>query len=329
MKLPVEFFKKLLAETVSISFTLFRIMIPVIVAVKILQEFGVVEVLGKVLSPVMRIVGLPGSMGLVWAATILSNIYTGIAVFVSVSANDPLTVAQTTVLGTMMLLAHTLPVELRIAQKAGVRLGFMCLLRMGGAFVLGWVLFRVYGWAGLLQEQNSPLWLPHIDDTSIATWASGQARQLVMIFFIIMCLLLVLRVLERIGIATVMTRFLSPVLGLLGIGPSACTITIVGMTLGLSYGGGLIIQEAVSGRVGRQDVLFSLALMGLCHSLFEDTLIVAVSGADFSGILWARLIFALIVVFLLVRLISRLSEKTLNLLFVRGTESVKGEQRGA
>ncbi len=138
-----------------------------------------------------------------------------------------------------------------------------------------------------------------------------------MIFFIIMGLLLVLRILERIGITAIMTRLLAPVLRLLGIGSSACTLTIVGMTMGIAYGGGLIIRESVSGRVDRRDVLFSLALMGLCHSLFEDTLAVAVTGADFSGILAARMVFSLIVVYLLVKLISRLSEKTINLFFLR------------
>jgi hypothetical protein len=172
----LEFSGKLLAEAAQISLTLFRIMIPIIIAVKILQQFGAVALLGKILSPVMGVVGLPGSMGLVWATTILSNIYTGIVVFVSVSANEPLTVAQTTVLATMMLVAHNLPIELRIAQKAGVRLRFMGLLRMGAAFVLGWALFRVYSWAGLLQQQNTPRWLPHIDDSSLVAWAAGQAR---------------------------------------------------------------------------------------------------------------------------------------------------------
>ncbi len=306
-----------MAEAAQISLTLFRIMIPIIIAVKILQQFGAVALLGKILSPVMGVVGLPGSMGLVWATTILSNIYTGIVVFVSVSANEPLTVAQTTVLATMMLVAHNLPIELRIAQKAGVRLRFMGLLRMGAAFVLGWALFRVYSWAGLLQQQNTPRWLPHIDDSSLVAWAAGQARGLIMIFFIILGLLLVLRILERIGITAIMARLLTPFLKLLGIGASACMLTIIGMTLGIAYGGGLIIQESVSGRVDRRDVLFSLVLMGLCHSLFEDTLAVAVTGADFSGILGARLVFSLMAVFLLVKLVSCLSEKTINLFFLR------------
>jgi hypothetical protein len=238
-------------------------------------------------------------------------------VFVSVAANEPMTVAQTTVLATMMLVAHNFPIELRIAQKAGTRLRFMGLFRMGSAFVLGWALFRLYGWAGVLQKQNTPIWLPRIDDSSLTTWAVDQSRQLIVIFLFILGLLLVLKILERIGITAIMTRLLTPVLRLLGIGPSACTLTIVGMTLGLGYGGGLIIRESLSGRVDRRDVLFSLALMGLCHSLFDDTLVAAVSGADFSGILWARLLFSLAAVFLLVKLVSCLSEKTIDSFFVR------------
>jgi hypothetical protein len=114
-----------------------------------------------------------------------------------------------------------------------------------------------------------------------------------------------------------MVRILDPILRLLGIGPSASTLTIVGMTLGIAYGGGLIIQEAASGRLDKQDVLFSLSLMGLCHSLIEDTLALSLIGADLSGTLWARVAFSLMAVFLLVKVVSRLSELTLERFFVR------------
>ena len=40
------------------------------------------------------------------------------------AAAEIVTTAQATVLATMMLIAHTLPVELRIAQKSGPRLLF-------------------------------------------------------------------------------------------------------------------------------------------------------------------------------------------------------------
>lgn len=313
----VVFFKKLFLDAWQISSYLFKIMIPIIIVVKVLQETGGIVLLGKLLAPVMQIVGLPGSMGLVWATTIIANIYTGILVFLSLTAYEPLTTAQTTVLATMMLVAHNLPIELRIAQKAGARMRFMLLVRMGGALLLGWILCRSYEWGGWLQHRNVAKWMPQIEDSSLLTWAFSQVRGLAMIFLIIFGLLLLMKIFDRLRINALMTRMLNPVLGLLGIGPAASPITIIGMTLGLGYGGGLIIQEAASGRIGRQDVLFSLTLMGLSHSLVEDTLAVAIMGAHFSGILWARVVFSLIVVYLLVKVISRFPERIMKIFFVR------------
>jgi spore maturation protein SpmB len=308
-------------EAWEISYRLFRIMIPVILAVKVLRELGTVELLGKALSPVMELTGLPGSMGLVWATTMLTNLYGGVIVFFQLVPAQPLTVAQTTVLATMMLVAHNLPIELRIAQKAGVRLFFMGALRIGGGFVFGLVLFKIYALGGWLQEGGSIVWAPPAADPSLGAWVFGQIEALGLVFLIILGLLFVMRILERVGITKVMTRCLSPVLRLLGIGEGAVTITIVGMTLGIAYGGGLIIQEAMSGRVEKKDVLFSLTLMGLCHSLFEDTMVMALMGGSLSGILWGRMVFSLAAVFFFVKWVSRCSQASFNRYFVNNGPS--------
>jgi hypothetical protein len=97
----------------------------------------------------------------------------------------------------------------------------------------------------------------------------------------------------------------------------AAPVTVIGMTLGLAYGGGLIIQEARSGILGKRDVFFSLALMGLTHSLFEDTLLMMLLGGRLSGILAWRVVFSLLVIFLLVRLLMRVSDKAFERYFCR------------
>jgi hypothetical protein len=93
--------------------------------------------------------------------------------------------------------------------------------------------------------------------------------------------------------------------------------TVIGMTLGLSYGGGLIIQEARSGRLSKHDVFFSLALLSICHSIVEDTLLMMVIGGHLSGILWARVLFSLLIIFLLVRIIRKIPEPTFSRLLLR------------
>jgi len=111
-------------DATRISLDLFKIMIPVVIAVKILQEFNLVGYLAAPLAPIMKLVGLPGEMGLVWATALINNIYSGLIVFLSLAQDQPLTAAQATVLGTMILVAHSMPVELRVVQSSGPKLGF-------------------------------------------------------------------------------------------------------------------------------------------------------------------------------------------------------------
>lgn len=303
-------FWQILKKATQTSLQLYKIMIPVIIVVKIVKELGLIEFLGRLLAPAMHITGLPGSAGLVWATTMITNIYGGMIVFASLYGIHPLTVAQTTVLTSMMLLAHSLPIELRIAQKAGVRLYVMAVLRIGGAFIFGWCLKEAYLLGPWLQAPNLVSWIPKAEDPSLLSWLIAQLKSLALIYLAIFALLCLMKLLDRLGISRIMTRCLDPVLKLLGIGKEASTITIIGMTLGLAYGGGLIIEEAKSGRIERKDILFSLTLMGLCHSIIEDTLATLVLGGHISGILFGRMTFAILCTYWLVKWISRLSEST-------------------
>jgi hypothetical protein len=125
---------------------------------------------------------------------------------------------------------------------------------------------------------------------------------LVRMFVIVLILMAFMRLLRWLKVLDWIERMLAPVLRLLGMTPAATDITVVGMVLGIGYGGGLIIAHANSGRIGKRDVFFSLALMGFCHSLIEDTLLMAALGGHASGILLARILFALACTFALVRL---------------------------
>ncbi len=309
--------RELLFDTFRTCIELFRIIIPISIATRLLQQWGVVDQLGVLLGPVMHLVGLPGEIGLVWATAMITNLYAGMVVFASLAPGLDLSVAQVTVLTTMMLVAHGLPVELRIAQKAGTRFRTQTLLRIGGALLLGVLLNQGYQLTESLQQLNQSLWNPPAVDPSWGGWAFSELRNLGSIVLIIFSLMALLRLLKKIGLVDLMTRLLEPVLSLLGIGRQAAPLTIVGISLGLSYGGGLIIQEAQSGRLSRQDLFSSITLMGLCHSLIEDSLLMMVLGGHISGVFWARLLFSLVTVYLLVRLIRVLPKPFFDRYIVR------------
>ena len=88
----------------------------------------------------------------------------------------------------------------------------------------------------------------------------------------------------------------------------ATTLTLVGITLGLSYGGGLLINEARKGHIKAKDICAAILLLSLLHSIIEDTLLILLLGADLSAILWARLVFTMIVISLATRLMRAMGE---------------------
>jgi len=308
--------KDTLKETFFTTFELLKIMIPISIIVKILGELGLIDIAGDFLAPIMKVVGLPGDFGLVWATTMITNIYGGLVVFFSLSVKNSLTVAQVTVLGTMILVAHTLLIESRITQKAGVRLWYMLSLRVLGAFILGWILNTIFTSFNLYQNESVLLWKQTYENSSIFYWLIGECKNYFMIFIIILSLLFLMKILRKSGTINHLNNFLEPILKSLGMSKDAAPVTIIGMTLGLAYGGGLIIKEVKSGFLSKKDAFLSLSLMGLSHSLIEDTLLMLAIGASIFGIFFARLLFTIAVMVVLIKFVTHLSKRGFERYFV-------------
>lgn len=315
------FISELLKSIFSVSFNLFKLMIPIIILVKIIEELGGIKYIALALEPLMQLVGLPASMGLVWASTMLTNVYGGIIIFISVTgsmaAHEGLTVAQVTVLGSMMLIAHALPIEIRIIQKAGVRVMYIFLLRVLGALFLGFVLHQFYSMGDFLNQPNQAIWNPVLNtDKSLTAWGFNQLKTFSQVFVIIAILMTLLKLLKISGIENLIASALQPLLRLIGLSKSTTSITIIGVLLGVVYGGGLLINEAKSGRVKKKEIFGSLTLLALLHSVIEDTIIIMLMGAHISGALFFRVLFALVLTSVIIRMVKSISEATLLRYFI-------------
>ncbi|MCV2402242.1 hypothetical protein OFY17_05000 [Marinomonas sp. C2222] len=296
-------------EVVYIFWGLIKIMVPVLIIVRVIELLGWVTVLGKAISPLMIWFGLPGDMGLVWMTAMTSNLYSAMAVFYQLGGAEQLTVAQVSVLSTMMLIAHGLPVEGSIAAATGTKLWFALCFRIGGAMLMGVILHHTYTALNLLQTPVTITWQPEVQGNSWSEWFILQAQTLVIAFVIISVLTLVIRLLRFLGVEKLIHALLSPLLRLIGVGPKATNIIIIGVMLGLSYGGSLLIKESKSGNIEKKDIFLTMAFLALAHSLIEDTLLILLLGPDLFTILWARLAFAFVIVALLSQALKRLSAK--------------------
>ncbi len=309
--------KKIIKDTSKTCFILFKILIPISIIVKILTELGIVEIISSYLSPVMALVGLPGDFSIVWGTAMLTNIYGGIVVFLNLSLTNSYSIAQVTVLGTMILIAHTFPVEVRIAQKAGIKARFTILFRFISAVILGGILSFIFSFFNLFQGKNSIAWQPDIVDPSLSQWALNELKNYLMIVLIIFALITLIEILKKTGVIEKLNKALEPGLNFLGMSKNAAPLTIIGLTLGLSYGGGLIIKEINEKMINKKDTFLSVSMMGLSHSLIEDTLIIMAIGASLFGILFARIVFTIVVMIILIKIINKISGKTFKKFFCR------------
>lgn len=300
---------ELLKETMLTSWELIRILIPVAIVTKIMAELGLITYIGKLLEPLMNLLGLPGELGLVWATAIFSSFYSAIAVFSVIAPGVELSAAQVTVLCSVMLLAHSLPIELSVSTKAGARFMPIAVIRIVGAIVYGYLLNILCHVFNIWQEPSRVIFTATESSDSYLSWGIDFLGNLCLIILIIFCIIILMRLFKLVGLLDLFERLLAPVLPHFGMGKQAAPITVVGMIMGIGYGGALIIRETATGKLGRDEVFNSMVLMGLCHGLLEDTLIMAAIGGKFAGILWGRIAFSLLVTFLLVKLMTQLKNK--------------------
>jgi hypothetical protein len=300
---------ELMRETWLTSWELIRILIPVAIVTKVLADMGLISFLGTLLEPLMHFLGLPGALGLVWATALFSSLYSGIAVFSVIAPELGLTGAQVTVLCSVMLIAHSLPIELSVSTRAGARLMPICVIRVVGAIVYGYLLNKICFLFDLWQEPSRILFKATSASGDYLTWTLDLVQNLCLIIFIIFCIIILMRLFKLVGLLGFFERMLAPFLPHFGMGPQAAPITVVGMIMGIGYGGALIIRETATGKLAKDEVFNSMVLMGLCHGLLEDTLLMAAIGGKFAGILWGRILFSLIITYLLVQLLGTLKRR--------------------
>ncbi|MFA7401415.1 MAG: hypothetical protein WCZ21_02650 [Bacteroidales bacterium] len=297
---------------------LFKLMIPISIIIRLIQEFNILPYISTYLDPVMKLCGLPAEMSLVWITAMIVNIYGGILSLFAIypSLSEPLSSAQLTILLTMILIAHTFPIELKIAQKAGVRFGFMLLFRFGCGIVFGMILSFIYSTFNMLQEpvQLSKAFVVH--DPSWKAWVLNELKNYMIIICIIFSLILAMRILELTGFMRRINQALHPIIKTLGISDEVLPITLIGLTLGIAYGGGLVIEESRRKQIKPKDIFYSLILMGLFHSIFEDTLLMLGMGGHYSGIIIFRFVMAFIITFAIVRLTKNMKDETFNRIFI-------------
>ncbi|NYT65545.1 hypothetical protein H0A58_06120 [Alcaligenaceae bacterium] len=290
-------------------YTVTKIMLPVMVIVRLAQELGLVEQVGYVIAPAMALLNLPPEAGIIWATTLLTGLYGGIATLSSLASTISLTSGQLSALCAMMLFTHALPVEQSVVRRAGASFSITAALRIGVALTYGAAVSWASHLTGLLNDPVSFDWLRGTSDnatqTGLLAWLQATLFSLGLTLAIIVILVVALDGLDRLGITKRFTTAMMPLLRLSGLEAKVAPVTTVGVLLGLTYGGALIIEESSKQNFSARTRFLALSWLSLSHALIEDTLLMMALGADVWVILVGRLLLTMCIIAILAKLTNR------------------------
>ena len=282
-------------RSLSICLWLLKVMLPISLAVRVLQYVGVIDWLAGVLSPLFAYIGLSGDSAIVFLTSIFLPLYPTIAVMATLT----LTLREATILAVMCLVSHNLPVECSVAHKTGSPFGRIVAFRVAMSFVSAIVL-------NALMPQSDAAFsflASSVEVTSwgmlFTQWLSSSLILVVTIVLIVSALMVLQRVLEEFGWMHRIAHSLAPLMRIFGL-PTGCSLLwLTGNVVGMAYGAAIMIDEVEQGRLTRHEANLVNHHLGVSHSLLEDTMLFVAMGISFWWIFLTRLVLAITAVWTL------------------------------
>ncbi len=298
---------------------LFKIMIPLVIMIKIVQEFNLLNYLVIPFYPIMELLGIPAVYSIVWLSAIFNTCYVAVTLLALFFQDYPLTVEQVSVLGITILISHSLFVEGSIVNKLKVRYGWITFIRLLSSILFGYLIHITAQTFGIMQEiAQSPLYGKHIEKSMtfldlyqadifktdyiiwlshIGVWALSQIKTLTLILIAIFIIFTIVQLMKDFNLVKKITAIFTPFLSVMKISRSNNTVTTICYMIGLSYGYGMLKEEANNSPYFKKEQPFKvITFLALAHAIVEDGLIFMFLGASGWIVILGRSLWAVLVV---------------------------------
>lgn len=275
--------KKSFKPAVKSAVWLLKMMLPIMLLVSLLDYFGVVAFVSIYTAPLFNLLGLDGNAAFVFITSCLTSIYSAIGVMTLFGFDY----RAVTIMASMCLIAHNLIIEGAIQTKAGASFWKITLLRLVSSLVCGYFLNMILptDFSGRLfmgVVETKPETLLNV----FSVWAIASLRLTAKVLVVIFLLNALQNVLKEFKIIDLLIIPLTPLIKVLGLPKSTSFLWIVANSLGLAYGGAVIVNEVSNGEISKDDVALLNTSIAQTHSLLEDTFLFVSIGI---GIWWALL----------------------------------------
>ncbi|MBM7606167.1 hypothetical protein JOC75_004215 [Metabacillus crassostreae] len=275
------------------TWTLGKIIFPVTLIVSLLQYTPILGWVATLITPLMGIFGLSGEAAIPLVIGNFLNLYAGIGAILSLD----LTVKEVFILALMLSFSHNLLIESSVAAKVGLKLWVILAVRIGLALISAFVVNLVWQGGGEMAQYgfvSSAEVVPNgwLEIISIAL--QKAALGVVQLALIVIPLMIAIQYLKDLGLLKVFTRWMAPVTRFLGMKENTSMTLVAGLTIGLAYGAGVMIQAVKEDNVSKKDLTLAFIFLVACHAVVEDTLIFIPLGIPVLPLLIIRLVVAVV-----------------------------------
>ncbi len=264
-----EIFYDGLKDAIKSSLGIFKIMLPVSLLMAILNYLGVISWLSVFLQPTASLLGLSGQSILVLLSGYLVNTYSAIALMLSL--NLPL--KEISILSSMILLSHTLPVELSIQKKAGGKMWLLFLIRVGSSILTGLILNLILPGGNEITASGAALAASTENLTLqdvLKSWLIENVT-VVKIFIINITLNIAFKLLIKFHIIDKLSNLLKHIMFLFGLAKESAPYWLIANVIGLIYGSGILITANENNSLEKEEIgKLNISICSM-HSLIQET----------------------------------------------------------
>ncbi len=122
-----------------------------------------------------------------------------------------------------------------------------------------------------------------------------SAASILLLAVIILPIMVFLEYITHYNLLERISSYFRPITRCLSLPEAAAYPLLIGMVVGVFYGGAVIIEYGRRGLLGKRDLLLLGIFLALNHAMIEDNLIFAAMGANFFLLLILRFILAVLV----------------------------------
>lgn len=270
-----------------------KMMLPITLVVALLKWLGVISLLAEWLTPALKYVGLSTEAALVFITASLTNLYAAIALIATLDIDY----RMATILAVTGLICHNLIVETVIQRKAGANAAYIVVLRFGMAIMAAFVLNKILpdDYTGVLIIEQQVAAATTFGGV-MYDWMMSMLRLLPMMFVLIVSLNTLQQILREFRLIDYLIIPLKPLMGLFGLSKESSFLWVVMNTLGLAYGGSVLIAEYEAGDIEPEQARLLNTHVAISHSLLEDTLLFAAIGIGAFWLFVPRLMLSIVAV---------------------------------